>query len=996
LEAAVALYTDDFMAGFSLKDCREYDEWQFFQREELRTGLTNALIQLSSHYGEAGEYETALRYAWRWLELDGLNEAAHRKLMVLYAQNGQRTAAFRQYRECVRILDTELDVAPGPETDRIYQHIQAGELGGSKEELPTKPWFDRTARYNLPAELSSFIGRQEQIEQVENQVGTQRLVTLVGPGGVGKTRLALQAARALLPDFANGVWLVQLAPVADPAGVPGAIATALGLQESGEISLEVTLTSFLHAKRLLLVLDNCEHLVEASAQLAAHLLARCPDLHILASSREALGVPGEIPLRVAPLVLPEAEETDVDQLAQAEAVQLFVERAAETFPEFTFATHNALVVREICCRLDGIPLALELAARWVQTLPVEQVAERLDDAFRLLTGGQRTALPRQQTLRATLDWSYNLLSTTEKALLRRLAVFAGGWELVAAEAVCCGTGVEKVDVLQTLTQLVQKSLVEVARESGQQTRYHLLETIRQYALEKLRDADEMAAARGDHLRWFTALAERAEPQLYGQGQLRWLKKLEREHDNLRGALSWALGARDAETALQLSGALGRFWRIRSYWREGQRWLEATLTLDDETGEPVDPRWRARAYLGMGMVTGYTKDCITFFEMASHLFQKAGDRFGLIKAVAFLVILPWSMDNRSAWQGLIDESLAFFREVDNNSGIGLCLWALAVLKADYGDVQARYKLFERSLAHMRVAGDLESMGYLLSRLSWIVWDEGDLPRAWELVEEGLQVHRAIGSRRGICNALCNLAVTAAYQGDYDRALELAEEGVAIAREIGVGGLLGFCLGTLGQHGFFWRGEIEQAKNCLDESVRLARDIGHYFDLPQSLSRLGNIYRHQGNLTKAKKLLDESCQLLQREKFASELSRVQMYQGDLTRVQGDYIGAGACYRESLKTFSGRLPDVPSRLDGLGMVAALQDQPQRGVRLFGAAQALRDRMGIVIHSVDQPEYDQHLDLIRAALDESAFTAAWEAGSAMDADQAIAYALEKTKNQL
>jgi non-specific serine/threonine protein kinase len=778
--------------------------------------------------------------------------------------------------------------------------------------------------------------------------------------------------------------------------VPGAVATALGLQESGEITLEDTLVAFLHTKQLLLILDNCEHLVDASAQLVVHLLAHCPDLHILATSREALGVPGETPLRVAPLHLPQAEEVDVETLSQAEAVQLFVERATESYREFSLNADSALAVREICRRLDGIPLALELAARWVQTLQVEQVAERLNDAFRLLTGGQRTALPRQQTLRATLDWSYNLLSATEKAVLRRLAVFAGGWELEAAEAVCCDANVDVVDVLQILTQLVGKSLVEVNRKSGQQTRYHLLETVRQYAQEKLGDAGEIASTRDDHMSWFAALAERAEPQLYGQGQMRWLRRLETEHDNLRGALSWALGEGDAEIALQLSGALGRFWRIRGYWREGRRWLEAALALEAETGETTALHWSARAYLGTGMVSGYTKRSAPYFRTALRLYQATGDQYGVSRTIPWLVLETWGEGDKGfSWQGRLEESLAFLQEIDDQIGIGWCYFAFGMLKKHSGDMQAGRDLYERGLAHQRAAGDLETMGYTLSELAWFVWDDGDLLSAQVMMEEALQLHRVLGSQVGICHNLRHLAVFAAFQGDYMRSKKLAEEGVTAAREIGVTGLLGVCMAVLGQYGFFCKGEIQQAQTCIEEALNLGRETGHMRSLMLALSFLGNIHRRQDDLGKAEKMMEECSQRLHARPIASGMWRLEMYKGDLARAQGDYARAEAFYRESLQMIEKRgrrLPDVPSCIDGLGMVAALQGHhPKRGAQLFGAAQALRDRMGMVIHPVDQAEYDQHLTLLRGALDDASFTAAWETGLAMDADQAIAYALEK-----
>jgi len=383
---------------------------------------------------------------------------------------------------------------------------------------------------NLPRQLTSFIGREREMAEVKRLLTTTRLLTLTGSGGCGKTRLALQVAADLVEEFANGVWLVELAALTDPALVPQAVASALGVREEPGRPLLATLSDYLKAKRLLLLLDNCEHLVAACAYLAEALLRACPHLRILATSREALNIAGETVWRVPSLSLPDLLHLpSVEHLTQYEAVRLFIERALISRPDFVLTSQGAPSVAQVCHRLDGIPLAIELAAARVKVLSVEQIAARLDNRFRLLTSGSRTALPRQKTLRAAIDWSYDLLSETERMVLRRLSVFAGGWTLEAAEAICVGEGIEWHEVLDPLMQLVDKSLV-MMEEQGGTVRYRLLETVRQYGRDKLPASGEADVVRGRHRDWYLALAERAEPELLGSNQAVWLERLETEHD----------------------------------------------------------------------------------------------------------------------------------------------------------------------------------------------------------------------------------------------------------------------------------------------------------------------------------------------------------------------------------------------------------------------------------------------------------------------------------
>jgi predicted ATPase len=429
-------------------------------------------------------------------------------------------------------------------------------------------------RHNLPIQLTSFIGRTREIAEVKRLLSTARLVTLTGAGGAGKTRLALQAVADMVESHPDGVWLAEFAPIADPALVSKTVASALNVPEQPGRDLTETLVDALQPKALLLILDNCEHLLAGCSDLAAALLRKCRQVRILATSREALGVTGETLWRVPSLSMPENIHRlpRPEELVLYEAVRLFVDRAAATTPGFTITSENASAVALVCQRLDGIPLAIELAAARVKALAVHQIAARLADQFRLLTGGSRTALPRQQTLRGAMDWSHDLLSGTERILLRRLSAFSGGWGLEAAEFVCAGEGVEATVILDLLTSLVDKSLV-LAETQHSEVRFRLLEIVRQYSRDRLEESGEAREARSRHLGWHLRLAEEAAPLLRGPHERIWLERLETEHGNLRSALEWNRRETDTERGLRLAAALRRFWEMHGHFTEGRRWLE---------------------------------------------------------------------------------------------------------------------------------------------------------------------------------------------------------------------------------------------------------------------------------------------------------------------------------------------------------------------------------------------------------------------------------------
>jgi predicted ATPase/DNA-binding CsgD family transcriptional regulator len=636
---------------------------------------------------------------------------------------------------------------------------------------------DVVRRHNLPLQLTSFIGREQALAEVGRLLATARLLTLTGAPGVGKTRLALQLAGQALEAYADGVWLVELAPLADPALVPQAVATAVGVQEQPGRPLVEILGEALRPQQVLLVLDNCEHLVAACAMLADHLLRACPQLEILATSREALGVGGETAWWVPSLAVPgeaaPATAAEVGALGQCEAVRLFVERASAAEPRFALTERNSGAVGQVCRRLDGIPLALELAAARVRALPVEQIAARLDDRFRLLTGGSRAALPRQQTLRAAVDWSYALLPETERVVLRRLAVFAGGWTLESAEAVCAGEGIAPEDVLERLVELVNKSLVLAEGHSGE-PRYRLLETLREYGGEKLREAGEEAILRDRHLAWFVAWAQRAYTPLWGPEQVVWFRRLQTELDNLRAAMEWSKRrlertetseSPDGNAAFDLGRTLWRFWHTRGYLSEGREWLAALLAL-----APAPTAARANALWEVGYLALLQNDlpaARSFFEDGLSAARELGFAFGAAMSLALLGAEAMVQGDLERAASRLEESVALLPDVpdDTDRYVATILsmyWRMELARTR-GDHAQAIALLEEGLAPVRDRGDTWSIAFGLDVRGRLAWLQGDLPRAVQLQRESLVLRREMDDRMRVASCLDVLAWVAHAEG-----------------------------------------------------------------------------------------------------------------------------------------------------------------------------------------------------------------------------------------
>jgi predicted ATPase/class 3 adenylate cyclase len=720
--------------------------------------------------------------------------------------------------------------------ERIYQLI----IPGLPERFPLLKTLDSIPN-NLPLQLTTFIGRQRELDEISGLLAGNRLLTLTGPGGTGKTRLALQAAAASLESFPDGAWLVELAPIADPALVPQSAASALSLREKPGQTLPEVLADYLRERSLLLVLDNCEHLVETCAQFVDGLLHACPRLKVMVSSREALGIAGEVSYRVPSLSLPKSGSlTTAEELLQYEAVRLFTERAEAISTHFTLTDQNAAAVAQICQRLDGVPLAIELAAARVKLFSPEQIASRLNDRFRLLTGGSRTALPRQQTLQALIDWSYDLLSEKEQALFRRLSVFAGGWIFEAAEAVCTGESVpgpviDAYEILDLLAQLVNKSLVLVD-EQGEEAHYRYLETVRQYANEKLVNSGEAAQVRDRHLAYYSARA-------YQVGKVRyrflsdnslWIAWLEREQDNLRLAQEWAL-EHDLEKALQLS-VLASYWNQFGFGTENLGYVRRVLEraeTEPEFQQQITPKrqellaqgWMAEGALRLSL--GYYTDAIDGLMRCMALARPIHADLVVATALGLLTVVYGLCNRPEDALASIEEGITLARKLDDRSSLSLFIT---------GQARVVYHLQGYAAARNMLLQAMEEFdqdeGRYSSAMTRMVLGEaavlaGEYKEAERFYDECYDMFAGHSDRHFMNIARSGLADVARLTGDLLHAISIYREVIANWVIIGNHGAVARCLECLA---FI---TIAQAKDSAEDEMIFLRRAANLFGAAEAL-------------------------------------------------------------------------------------------------------------------------------------------------------------------
>ncbi len=945
LQRALALYAGPLLPNLP------YEEWAVVRRSSLARLHRQVLLALTAQ----GETSTEERLRAVLAE-DPIDEEVGRALMRLLGAQGRRAEALRAEHALITALREELGVSPSPETAALHAALLEPTTppAGSPTETEVRAAPD-TPRHNLPAALSSFVGRSWEQAELRQLLDRTRLLTLTGPGGCGKTRLALALAEERVATGSIEVRLVELAPVGSGADVTRATARILGLREEPGRPLLDTLAHHLADRRTLLVLDNCEQVLEACAEMAYALLRACPELRVLATSRERLGLAGESVWPVPPLSLPiMGAGSSLAQLAQAEAVQLLVERVRGVRPGFALTERNAATVAQICRQLDGLPLALELAAARAATLTMEQLAERLGDRFGLLIVGNRGALPRHQTLRAALDWSWDLLGKEEQALLRRLAVFVGGWTARAAAIVYADEGCplesEAGMPAELLDGLIAKSLAQVYETADGEARYGLLETMRQYGLERLTEVGEQDVTRHRHLEWCVALAEEAALALTGPEQQRWVTRLDTEHDNLRTALTWSIQEKQHPTSgLRLAGALWRFWLVHGHLAEGRRWLERALAADE--GAPIGTR--ASALWGAG-----------------NLAHRHGD---------------------FAEAGLLHrQGLALFRELNDERGIANSLNGMGLVAWSLGEYGQAMTAFEESLSLRRGLEDRGGVATALSNLGCVARSQGDYRRARALFEEALALNRDLGHMLNSAIAMSNLGSVMERQGDYERGAALHRESLSLFRELGDTTGIAMALGNLGNPAQP-RAEFAQAKKLLEESLSLFRDMGDLQGISSAAAKLGHLAYRQGEYSQAERLYTESLALTRQVGEKEGICNALIDLGRTLHRRGDTTQALARYRQALElaTAMGARSLTAYGLESMASGVAAQGDPRQAAYLLGAAERLRETLGVVLTGGESLEHEETIHTVRAALGAEAFSAAWAAGEALAIEQATAAAL-------
>jgi predicted ATPase/DNA-binding SARP family transcriptional activator len=802
---AVTLYRNHFLTGFSLKDAYPFNEWAYAESEELRHQLVDILTTLSEDYCGLGQADKAIPYGRRLVSLEPLNESAHRRLMEVYLQAGQHSAALKQYQTCEQILRKELNLDPQPETRALYKKIRKGEIKPTQVEKqiePIKP------KHNLPLQISTFIGREKEQDEIIKLLERNRLVTIAGVGGIGKTRLSLQVGQRLLSYYPEGVWFISFDSLSDPALVPQTVATVFDIREGSNLPVIEILINVLREKTTLLILDNCEHLLEGCAQLITVLLTNCPSLKILATSRETLNIAGESIYSMPALSLPEQDNHSLEALAEYEAVKLLTERATLALSSFALTKETAQTVVDICRRVDGIPLAIELAAARVNILQVEEILKQLEDSFSLLSSDHRIASQRHQTLRASMDWSWRLLNDDEQIFLQQLSDFSGGWTLESAESVCDG------NVLGLTSALVKKSLIAVKQETGRETRYRFHEMVRQYAREKLIESGEEETISTQHLNYFLKLSEQAEIALRGAEQVKWFSRIFDERDNIRAALVWADKTDNVETGLYISGRLDRFWDSFDM-REGSSWLGEFLGKSESK---AFPRARARALCTQGWLLEWLQRSAEARSAAQEcldLYQAFGDKEGEVEALLLL--------------GFISEA---------PKSVELNLQALTLAQ---------------------LIGDTWRQAKALAFLGWT--DSRDFKRSVGYWEKAISLFRKVSDLRFLAGLLGTLGYFLALNGDIELAQEYLDESTLWLQQLdpknfvlhkNKGGYIQIAL---------MRGDYEQARALLQTMQNLSQENGDRMTYLWTRVRLGYLDLHDGKISEARHAFSENAQSFQ---------------------------------------------------------------------------------------------------------------------------------------
>ena len=802
--------------------------------------LGNVVIPL---YYRQCEVPMELR-AIQWIDFRKSYEQGFAALLeVLHRQQEQVTTRSSSPQETAHLLE-DPSAAPPTTAEVDTASFQLGQ----QPATPAKP----EPLWKVPSTFTSFVGREQEVAEISALLKQpeMRLVTLLGPGGIGKTRLSLAVATEMRSFFVDGSCFVGLAAISDPQLVMPTIAQELGLKESGTHPPFQQVQAFVGEQSLLLLLDNFEQVVAAAPEIE-ELLATCPNLKILVTSRAVLHLSAEQVVSVAPLALPDlAKGLNSESIAQSTAVTLFVQRARSQLPGFQVMPVNAQAIAEICVQLDGLPLAIELAAARIRLLPPQTLLSHLSQRMQVLTGGSRSAPARHRTLRNTLQWSYDLLGKEEQALFRLLTVFIGGWTLEAAEALAQGTGQANLDVLNTLSALLDNSLLQQSEQEAEEPRFRMLQTVREYGLELLEATGERETTQAVHARYFLALAEQAQPELEGPNQTVWLQRLEQEHDNLRAALEWTLEegtdeqtSERKELALRLSPALELFWYFRGYYSEARTLLERVLASSEGQSASLHARVQQAAAF-FAILMGDHKRAEVLAQQSLEFFRELNDIRGMARSLSLLALVAWAVGKPAEGLALSEERVRLIRQVGKPGEVAEALWQHGYELSTHGEYDRGQALFEEALRLFRKAGnELWAGKTLILSAIWLWVNLGDRATIHQRLQEGQALVTKVGDLMGIAQASYLTAALAWSEGEMARAASLAQEALAICRKIDYKWYIALTLQLLGWIDFF-QGEVTAARHSCQESLAASQELDAKYLIALNLEVLAVLVATQG--------------------------------------------------------------------------------------------------------------------------------------------------------
>ena len=901
----------DLYAGDLLPEDR-YEEWASARRAALRETHLALLLDLAELYTQAGDDAAAVDVLQRAVLEDPLHEPAHRALMRRFAAGGRQQQALEQYQQLRQVLRRELAADPDPETRALYRDLLAGSVevvetveaaGPSIRAMGRRMPREKRAGTSLPHQVTSFVGRERELAELSELLGRTRVLTLTGPGGCGKTRLALELAGGRALHFYDGVFLAELAPLSDPALVAQEVATVLGVQLRSERDPVDVLGELIGDQQLLLVLDNCEHLLASCARMVDRLLRTCPRLGVLCTSREALRIGGETAWRVPSLALPAPEDAGAGELGAVAAVRLFCDRAEDASPGFALDSENARAVADICLRLDGMPLALELAAARAAVLSPAQIAERLEDSLALLTTGSRAGLTRQATLRATLEWSHDLLSEQERVLFRRLGVFAGSFAIAAVEGVCADDGLDAPAAVETLAGLVAQSLVQVEPGAGRY-RYRLLETVRQYARELMAEAGETTGLERRHRDWYLALAEAADATVTGESGRP--ERLEPDHEDLRAALAWSL-THDPPGGLRLALAMWWFWMTRGYFAEGGRWMTDLL---DRNPEPTGLRARGLlAAATLDVRRGLPERRLALAGESLRIRRELGDRRGLIRTLQFVGDLSGYLHGDVATaERVFDDAAALAEETGDPGGLAGAFIGRGMLAHCQGDAQGAVDRIERGAELL--AGVPAAQGPVLwvVTVSNVVVPEGPGGALRSFFEGTYYDARFATGPVGSAYARCNAGVVLRSEGRLAEARHTLDGALASFRDLGDARGTGLTLHALGNLARTC-GDLDLGREWLDEALELRREIGDRRDIGLTIAGLGLLAARAGDREECRRRLAQAQEIFERSDDEPALAGMSLNVGCVALDGGDPEGAMESFARAMALWADQAIVVPA---------------------------------------------------------------------------------------